>query len=180
MIIYTAREQKEKEYTELGEHFQRKSANVKSKTNALKAQLGMEIAKESKTKNQYNTGEQYISKCIFYDLLQFLRPVLASGKSTDNISSAESNLKCSISVMENKLPSKKTAHKKFAAKKKLEMLSNSAELMMQPHPDVKSTKMSHFSLFIEGKICRSNKQNKMFPKKGSRTSSSKSKCQLPC
>ena len=162
MIIYTAREQKEKEYTELGEHFQRKSANVKSKTNALKAQLGMEIAKESKTKNQYNTGEQH-QQVDIYDLLQFLRPVLASGKSTDNISSAESNLKCSISVMENKLHSKKTSHKKFTAKKKLEMLSNSAELMMQPHPDVKSTKMPHFSLFIEGKICRSNKQNKMFP-----------------
>ena len=79
---YTEGEQKEKAYTytELSEHSETTSADVKSKINALKAQLGKEIAKESKTKSGKATSEQYIRKLMFYDQLQSSLPILASTK----------------------------------------------------------------------------------------------------
>ena len=42
---YTKREVKERAYTELAEHVDSSSAIVKAKINALRAQLGREIAK---------------------------------------------------------------------------------------------------------------------------------------
>ena len=47
------------------------------KINTLKAQLGKEIAKESKTKSGQATSQQYISKLTFYDKFEFLLPILA-------------------------------------------------------------------------------------------------------
>ena len=46
---YTKREVKERAYAELTEHFDSSSAIIKAKINALGAQLGREMAKESKT-----------------------------------------------------------------------------------------------------------------------------------
>ena len=82
----TQRELREKAYSEIAEHFDSTSASVKTKINALRAQLGREIGKESKTKSGQATSEQYISKWVFYDQLQFLRSVMASSKSRDSIS----------------------------------------------------------------------------------------------
>ena len=36
---------------------------------------------------------------------------------------------------------------------------------MQPHPDEKSIKMPHFALFIEGKLSRLRKRNRMVAEK---------------
>ena len=82
----TQRELREKAYSEIAEHFDSTSTSVKTKINALRAQLGREIGKETKTKSGQATSEQYISKWVFYDQLQFLRSVMASSKSRDSIS----------------------------------------------------------------------------------------------
>ena len=59
---YTKREVKERAYAELVEHFDSSSGIVKAKINALREQLGREIAKESKTKSGQATDEKYVSK----------------------------------------------------------------------------------------------------------------------
>ena len=59
---YTKREVKERAYAELAKHFDSSSAIVKAKVNALRAQLGREMAKESKTKSGQATDEKYVSK----------------------------------------------------------------------------------------------------------------------
>ena len=57
---------KEKACAELAEHFDSSSAIVKVKINELIAQLGREIAKESKTKSGPATDEKYVCKWMFY------------------------------------------------------------------------------------------------------------------
>ena len=110
------------------------------------------IAKESKIKSSQATNEQYISKCIFYDQLQFLPLVLASAKSRDSIGSAEIDLECSISITENEPPTKKAAHKESMAERKLDLLNNCVESMTQLPLMINLLKMAHFALFIKGKI----------------------------
>ena len=48
---YTKREVKERAYAELPEHFDSSSAIAKGKINALRAQLGRAMSKESETKS---------------------------------------------------------------------------------------------------------------------------------
>ena len=57
---------KEKACAELAEDFDSSSAIVKVKINELIAQLGREMAKESKTKSGPATDEKYVSKWVFY------------------------------------------------------------------------------------------------------------------
>ena len=47
------------------------------------------------------------SKCMFYEQLEFLRPVMALTKSWDSISTQKSDLDDSVSLPENELPLKK-------------------------------------------------------------------------
>ena len=75
---YTEREVKESAYAELVEHFDSSSAIVKAKINALTAQLGGGMAKESKTTSGQATDEKYVSKWIFYEQLKFSRPAMAT------------------------------------------------------------------------------------------------------
>ena len=78
----------------------------------------------------------------------FLQPVLPSAKSRYSIGSTESDLECSISILENELPPKKTTLKKSIADRKLELLSKCIESMTQPPSEEESTKMPYFALFI--------------------------------
>ena len=68
------------------EYFDFSSAIVKAKINALRAQLGRKMTKKLKTKSGQATDENYVSKCLFYEQLKFLRPVMATTKSRDSIS----------------------------------------------------------------------------------------------
>ena len=85
-------------------------------------------------------------KWIFYD--QLLGPVLVSEKKINSIGSTECDLECSIFILENKPPPKKSTLKKFIAERKLKLLSKCAESMAHPPPDKKYTKMPHFTLFL--------------------------------
>ena len=51
----------------------------------LRAQLGREVAKVSKTKSGQSTDELYASSWIHYDRLSFLLPVIKSSKSRDTL-----------------------------------------------------------------------------------------------
>ena len=161
------------------------------------AQIGAELAKESKTKSgqatseqyisksgqatseQYisktgqATSEQYISKCIIWDRLHFYNPFCLQQKADIvlallrviclqkadiySIDSTESDLECSISILENELPPKKTTLKKSIAERKLELLSKCIESMTQPPSEEESTKMPYFALFIGEKWSRLSK-----------------------
>ena len=83
---------KERAYAELVEHFDSSSDIVKAKINALREQLGREIAKESKTKSGQATDKKYLSKWMFYEQLKFLRPVMATTKSRDSTSTQNNDL----------------------------------------------------------------------------------------
>ena len=55
----------------LVEHFDSSSAIVKAKINALRAQIGQEMAKESKTKSGQATDEKHVSKWMFMNNSSF-------------------------------------------------------------------------------------------------------------
>ena len=61
---------KEWAYAELAKHFDSSSAIVKAKVNALRAQIGRETAKESKTKSGQATDEKYVRKWMFCEQLK--------------------------------------------------------------------------------------------------------------
>ena len=97
---YTKREVKERAYTVLAKHFYSSSAIVKAKVNVLRAQLGREMAKESKTKSGQATDEEYVSKWMFYEQLRLLRPVMVTTKNRDSISTQNNDLGDSVSLAE--------------------------------------------------------------------------------
>ena len=121
---YTKREVKKRAYA-----FDSSSVIVKAKINALRAQLGREVAKKSKTKSGQATDEKYVSKWMSYEQLKFLRPVMATTKSQDSISSRNNHLDDSISLSENEPPLIKKTLKTTIAVRKLELLTSCAKSM---------------------------------------------------
>ena len=65
------------------------------------------MAKELETKRVQATDEKYVSKWMFYEQLKFLRPVMATTKSRDSISTQNNDLDDSVSLPENEPPLKK-------------------------------------------------------------------------
>ena len=98
---------KERAYAELTEHFDSSLAVVKAKINALRAQLGQEMAKESKTKSGQVSDEKNVSTWTVYEQLKFVRPVMPTTKSRDSISTQNNDLDDSVSLLENEPPLKK-------------------------------------------------------------------------
>ena len=83
---YTKRDVKEIAYTEIdSKFFGYKHRIHQAKINRLRAQLGMEVAKVSKTKSGQSTDELCASSWIHYDRLSFLLPVIKSSKSWDTL-----------------------------------------------------------------------------------------------
>ena len=95
---YTKREVKERAYAELVEHFESLSAIVKAKINALRVQLSWKMARESKTSCQA-IDQKYVSKWMFYEQFRPLRPVMATTKSQDSISTRNKDLDDSVSFL---------------------------------------------------------------------------------
>ena len=59
--------------------------SMKAKINELRAQLGWEKGKKTKTKSGQSTSELYKSSWIHYDRLAFLLPAIGSSKSNDTL-----------------------------------------------------------------------------------------------
>ena len=95
---YAKREVKERAYAELVEHFDSPSAIVKAKINALRVQLSWKMARESKTSCQA-IDQKYVSKWMFYEQFRPLRPVMATTKSQDSISTRNKDLDDSVSFL---------------------------------------------------------------------------------
>ena len=142
---YTKREVKERAYAELAEHFDSSSAIVKAKINALRAQFGREMTKESKAKSGQATDEKYVSKWIFYKQLKFLRPVMATTRSRNSIRTQNNDLDDFVSFPENEPPLKKETLKTTIAERKLEMLTRCAESMA---PTLSAKQPTHFALLV--------------------------------
>ena len=153
---------KERAYAELAEYFDSSSAIVKAKINALRAILGREMEKESKTKSGQATDEMYVSKWMFYEQLKFLRPVIATTKSRDSISTQNNDLDDSVSLLENETPLKKKNLKTIIAEGKLELLKRCAESMA---PGSSAKEPTHFALLVEEKLGRLSQKNRMIAEK---------------
>eukprot|EP00112_Aurelia_sp_Birch-Aquarium-sp1_P025869 Seg8859.2 transcript_id=Seg8859.2/GoldUCD/mRNA.D3Y31 product="hypothetical protein" protein_id=Seg8859.2/GoldUCD/D3Y31 len=61
---------------------------IKLKITSLRGQLGRELAKVSKTKSGQSVDDCYKSTWIFWERLQFLRPVMQPGNSRDSMQSS--------------------------------------------------------------------------------------------
>ena len=83
---YHNREKREVAYTELEDILKHTKKDIKTKIVGLRTQLGREIAKTNSCKSGQATSEKYKSTRVFYDKLQFLRPVKQAAKSKDNLS----------------------------------------------------------------------------------------------
>ena len=128
---YTKRGHKEKAYTELVEHHETTSAKVKSKLNALRAQRRRAMAKESKTKS----GQAASSN--------FYEPFWLKQKA--EIALALSRAVWNVLLFWRMNHSQRRQALQSLAERKLELFSKYPESMIQPAPDEKATKMSHFS-----------------------------------
>ena len=83
---YHNREKREVAYTELEDILKHTKKDIKTKIAGLRTQLRREIAKTNSWKSGQATSEKYKSTRVFYDKLQFLRPVTQAAKSKDNLS----------------------------------------------------------------------------------------------
>ena len=83
---YHNREKRDIAYTELEDILKHTKQDIKTKIAGLRTQLGREISETNCWKSEQATSEKYKSTWVFYDKLQFLRPVTQAAKSKDNLS----------------------------------------------------------------------------------------------
>ena len=82
---YHSRESRNKALSELGDILGISTTAVKAKILKLRSQLGREVAKVNKTRSGQSTSKVYKLRWAYWELLQFLKPVLQPGKSRDNL-----------------------------------------------------------------------------------------------
>ena len=82
---YHCREKRGKALKEIATALDTQVDEVKSKILILRSQLGREITKVNKTKSGQSTSELYKPNWVYWERLQFLRPVMQPGKSRDNL-----------------------------------------------------------------------------------------------
>ena len=79
---YSKRDVREKALSEIKEELGKETNTIKSKWNALRAQHGRELARESKAKTGQNTDDINESSWLFMEKMLFVEQVKKTAKST--------------------------------------------------------------------------------------------------
>ena len=181
---YHNRETREVAYTELKDLLNHSKQDIKAKIAGLRTQLGRKIAKTNSWKSGQATSEKYKSTWVFYDKLQFLRPVTQAGKSKDNLCSDQELLNdtqdefdqesmssasptCS-EILEPTPRISKKVRKSMEARKE-DFLSTCVEVLRettrpQPQP-VPIKKQCSFSKYVSEKLATFDRRSRMIAEK---------------
>ena len=82
---YHLKDVRERALNEMSDSLDASPADIKTKILTLRSQLGREITKVNRTKSGQSTDQLYKSTWMYWDRLQFLRPVLQPGRSRDSL-----------------------------------------------------------------------------------------------
>ena len=99
---YHLKDVRERDLNEMSECLDASPADIKTKILTLRSQLGREITKVNRTKSGQSTDQLYKSTWIYWDSLQFLRPVLQPGKSRDSLKGSLIDTETENPELENK------------------------------------------------------------------------------
>ena len=132
---------------------------IKLKITSLRGQLGRELAKVSKAKSGQSVDDCYKSTWIFWERLQFLRPVMQPGKSRDSMQSSSENspeppLEITVDLEESSstsTPSSQKSSKSSVEAKKHELLATCINVLKEPVSKPKG-KEDHFALYVAQKL----------------------------
>ena len=130
--------------------------SIKANINMLRAQLGREVAKVSKTKSGQSTDELYASSWIHYDRLSFLLPVIKSSKSRDTLKRKNEEENEEVEETRFSTPGLK---KKTIAERKIELLSKCTEAI------TKKPVESAFALYVDEKLSQLGKRDRRIAEK---------------
>ena len=160
---YHLKDVRDRALNEMSDCLDASPADIKTKILTLRSQLGREITKVNRTKSGQSTDQLYRSTWMYWDRLQFLRPVLQPGKSRDS-------LQGSLNDTENENPElDKTSdgdHSKSAPRqtstpklkkgaleeKKVELMNTCIAALKEPANPAKQPDQCHFSLFVREKL----------------------------
>ena len=185
---YHNREKRERAYLELEEVLGINTSDIKSKVLGLRTQLGREMAKVSNTKSGQSSSENYKSNWIYWEKLQFLRPVIQAGKSKDTLSEglhnrqtpspdpSESELSINLdasfsgasSASSDSTPRKSTTRpsKRSTDGKREELLSTCIQVLKEPRkPPVETQQQCHFSMYVSEKLSTFDRRTRMIAEK---------------
>lgn len=160
---YSKRDIKEIAYSTIADVFETNINSVKAKINGLRAQLGREKAKETKTKSGQGTDELYESTWVHYKQLSFLLPVIGGSKSKETIRKKRTIGSENVDVDdgdETPVPKKQTM-----AEKKLDLLAKCTEAISKKKSDNQESKVSNFALYIEEKLNSFDKRKRTIAEK---------------
>ena len=93
-----------------------------------------------------------------YEQLKFLRPVMATTKSRDSISTQNNDLDDSVSLPDDEPPLKKKSLKTTIAERRLELLAICAESMA---PGSSAKQPTHFALLVKEKLGRLSQRKRV-------------------
>ena len=178
---YSKRDIKEIAYKSIATAFDTNISSVKTKINGLRAQLGREKAKETKTKSCQSPDELYVSTWSHYNRLAILLPVMGHSKSRETLrkkkdielesdgnnndgnNNNDNNNDDDIGESPVYIPKKRSI-----AERKLDLLTKCTEAITTKKTDellVKEPKVSPFSLYVEEKLNNFDKRKRAIAEK---------------
>ena len=177
---YHNRDKRDVAYTELAEILSYNKQEVKTKIAGPRTQLGRELSKTNSWKSGQATSEKYKSTWVFFDKLQFLRPVTQAAKSKDNLSLDHDSPNGTLDEFDQEsLPSSspsetfestprisKKARKSMDTNKE-NFLSTCVEVLREttcPQP-VPSKEQCSFSKYVSEKLATFDKRSRMIAEK---------------
>ena len=131
--------------------------DIKLKISSLRGQLGRELAKVSKTKSGQSADDRYKSTWVFWERLQFLRPVMQPGKSKDTMQFSSESSPESLETMADledassaSTPLSQKSNRSSLEAKKHELMTTCINVLKEPA--LNSKEEDHFALYIGQKL----------------------------
>lgn len=169
---YHSREKREKALREIEEELGVSVAEIKYKIICLRSQFGRELAKTNSKKSGQSVNDNYKSSWVYWEHMQFLRPVMQAGKSKDSyrpngeMEKITDQQQCDKVVeVDGIITVKPTASKKQLEEKKQELLSACIKVLKEPLKPEAEFKQCHFSLYVAEKLASFDKRTRMVAEK---------------
>ena len=161
-----------KAYNEIHTELAVPVSEIKAKLMKLRSQLGREINKSTKTKSGQSTDELYKPTWMYWEKLQFLRPVMQPGKSRDNLQDSFRDTPSPAEDIDSSLDSEDASQtgshkgnsttrlsKKLMDMKRQELLTTCINVLKEPiNKDAESKQVQcPFSLYVSEKLAQFDK-----------------------
>lgn len=174
---YHLKDKRERAYSSIEEELDISVSDIRNKIVGLRSQLARELAKTNSKKSGQGRSECYKSTWVYWDRLQFLKPVMKAGKSRDSLDQQSSPPDIEVESVdddlnegnEENISPQQNVHRKGVkrkldqdlAAKKHQVLETCLQVLKEPVQQNEEKKPCYFAMYVAEKLETFDRRKRM-------------------